>query len=56
MQVLRSSADLTKEEMSLAIDRFKKWAAEQGMYLPDPEDEALLSMIQVEMGKVRKYL
>lgn len=56
VQVLRSSADLTKEEMSLAIDRFKKWAAEQGMYLPDPEDEALLSMIQVEMGKVRKYL
>lgn len=56
VQVLRSSADLTKEEMSIAIDRFKQWAAEQGMYLPEPEDEAVLAMLQVEMGKVRRYL
>lgn len=56
VQVLRSTADLTKEEMSTAIDRFKRWAAEQGMYLPEPGDDALLREIEIEMAKMRKYL
>ena len=56
VQVLRSSADLTKEEMSEAIGRFKRWAAEQGMYLPEPGDEALLHQIEIEMAKIRQYL
>lgn len=56
VEELRSTADLTKEEMSTAIDRFKRWAAEQGMYLPEPGDEALLREIEIEMAKMRKYL
>lgn len=56
VEVLRSSADLTKEEMSLAIDRFKRWAAENGMYLPEPGDEALLREIEIEMGRMKGYL
>jgi hypothetical protein len=53
---LRSSADLTKEEMSVAIDRFKQWGREQGMYMPEPQDEALLRDIEIEMGRMRRYL
>lgn len=56
IMVLRSSADLTKEEMSLAIDRFKKWGADNGMYLPNPEDISLLKEIEVEMGRMKSYL
>jgi hypothetical protein len=34
---LRSSADLTTEEMAQSIDRFKRFAAEGGIYLPDAD-------------------
>ena len=52
----RSSAELTKEEMSMAIDRFKKWGREQGMYMPEPQDESLLRDIEIEMGRMRRFL
>lgn len=53
---LRSTADLTKEEMSIAIDRFKRWGAENGIYMPAPGDESLLKMIAVEMERNKAYL
>ena len=53
---LRSTADLTKEETSTAIDRFKRWAAENGIYIPDPEDQARLRDIEIEMGRNAAYL
>ena len=48
---LRSSADLNKEEMSMSIDRFRKWASEQGIYTPSPEDIATISQITAEMSQ-----
>ena len=54
--ILRSSADLTKEEMSMAIDRFKRWGAENGIYMPNPGDESLLREIAIEMGRNKSYL
>lgn len=56
VQVVRSSADLTKETMSVAIDKFKKWAAENGIYIPEPEDEERLRDIELEMGRMKSYL
>ena len=53
---IRSTADLSKEEMSMAIDRFKRWGAENGIYLPNPGDESLLRDIEIEMGRNRAYL
>lgn len=53
---VRSSADLTIEEMSMAIDRFKRWGAENGFYMPNPEDTALLKEIEIEMGRLKMYL
>ena len=53
---LRSSADLNKEQMSMAIDRFKQWGREQGMCMPEPQDESLLRDIEIEMGRMRRYL
>ena len=53
---LRSSADLTIEEMSMAIDRFKRWGAENGFYMPTPDDTSLLKEIEIEMGRLRMYL
>ena len=56
IEVIRSSADLTIEEMSIAIDRFKRWGAENGFYLPSPEDKDMLKYIEIEMGRMRQYL
>lgn len=53
---LKSICDLTKEEISIAIDRFKRWGNENGFYLPNPNDEALLRDIAIEMGRQRAYL
>lgn len=56
VSVLRSTRDLTKGEMSTAIDRFRNWAAEQGMYLPSPDDESLIASVEYQMGRMREYL
>ena len=56
VEVVRSTTDLTTGEMSMAIDRFKKWGAENGIYLPNPGDESLLREIEIEMARNRKYL
>ena len=56
IEEIRSSADLTKEEMSMAIDRFKRWGAENGMYMPSPGDESLLREIAIEMGRNKAFL
>lgn len=56
VEVVRSSADLTREEMSIAIDRFKRWGAENGIYMPNPGDESLLREIAIEMGRNKSYL
>lgn len=49
---LRSSRDLNKEEMSESIDRFRKWAAEQGIYTPSPDDLGTIAQINAEMSQV----
>ena len=56
VHVLRSTADLTIEETATAIDRFKRWAAENGIYIPEPEDAERLKDIELEMGRMKSYL
>lgn len=55
-EYLRSSAELTKEEMTQAIDKFRNWAATEGWYLPSPDDKTLLQSVEYQMGKQRQYL
>lgn len=53
---IRSSSELTKEEMSQAIDRFKRWGYENGIYMPSPDDSSLLKEIEIEMGRLKSFL
>ena len=54
---LRSSADLTKEEMSLSIDRFRNWSsAEAGIYLPQREDLDMMIYMRQEVERNKEYL
>ena len=56
IEEVRSSRDLTKEEMSLSLDRYKKFCADNGIFLPEPGDEELLRQIEYEMARAAKYL
>lgn len=56
---LRSSRDLSKEEMTLSIDRFRNWAAhELGIFIPSAEDRELAEKFVVEAGRTvdRRYV
>ena len=56
VQYVRSSRELRTDEMSLSIDRFKNWAAENGIYLPDAEDNAAITEAQTEIERYKTYL
>ena len=51
VEVIRSTADLSQEEMSMAIDRFKRWGEEHGIYLPTPGDESLIRDSEPAIGR-----
>lgn len=54
---LRSSRDLSTEEMSAAIDRFRNWSSQEaGIYLPAPNEEDFLRDIEKELNRVKRYL
>lgn len=57
VKYVRSSADLTTDEMSLSIERFRNWASsEAGIYLPDAMSQAELAALQVEVERYKTYL
>lgn len=56
ISVYRSTADVSKEELSVAIDRFKRWGHQNGIYMPNPEDISLLKEIEIQMGRMKTYL
>lgn len=56
IEVLRSSRDLTTHEMSVAIDRYRKWCAEQGVYIPEANEEENLASLEAELSKYERYL
>jgi hypothetical protein len=53
---LRSSADLTKDEMTLSINRFRNWSAAHEIQLPSPEEREFLTEILIESEKDKEYL
>ena len=57
VEEMRSTRDLSKEEMSTAIDRFRNWAAaEGGIHLPSPDEREFLNAIEIELAKHQNYV
>lgn len=57
VEILRSSADLTKEEMTTAIERLKFFAkTELGIYLPDALSEHDQLELLRQIDKQKNYL
>jgi hypothetical protein len=55
-QALKSTTQITKENLSIAIDRFKKWSSDNGIYLPDAEDEEYLAHLEIEASRLQRYI
>lgn len=56
-KILRSSSDLTTEEMTIAIERFRNWSAEvAGIYIPSPEEHLMVEQMEIEAQRGRLYL
>ncbi len=54
---LRCTSDLTTEEMSTCIDRFRNWSSkEAGIYIPTADEGAMLAKCEVEIAKAQRYL
>jgi len=53
---IRSTADLTTLEMTMAIDRFRDYSAKNGLYLPEPNEVQYLTEIEKEIDLVKQYL
>lgn len=53
---LRSSADLDTKELTTAIERFRNWSSNEGIYLPEPNEDKFLKQIECEMERYREYL
>ena len=69
VQYIRSTADLTADEMSRAINSFRRWAEEQGYYLPEANvdnegnmvfaskgDEEAFRQGEIESSRLDSYL
>ena len=57
IKVLRSSAELDTEEMSNAITRFRNWSSgEAGIYLPSPDEDRLLQLMEIEVQRNKNYI
>ena len=55
--ITRSSSDLRTDEMSLSIDRFRNWAAQEGgIYLPDATSKEEIASMSIEVERYKTYL
>lgn len=56
-QYLRSSADLDTAEMSLSIERFRNWAAQEaGIYIPSADEAILIQQMEIEIERNKEHL
>lgn len=56
-KVLRSTRELTTEQMQVAIERFRNWAASNaGIYLPSAEDARAIMQMEREVAAASKWL
>jgi hypothetical protein len=54
---VKSTSDLTVEEMSVCIDRFRNWSAQEaGIYIPSADEGTLLRQCEIEISKAERYL
>lgn len=57
IETLRSSRDLSVEEMTISIERFREFALREcNEYLPSPDDNRLIMAMDNEVNRNLKYI
>lgn len=57
VRYLRTSSDLTREEMTLSIERFRNFASgEAGVYIPTADEHAFIRQMEEEVERARAFL
>lgn len=57
IKTLRSSADLDTAEMSLSVERFRNWAAQEaGIYIPSADEAILIQQMEIEIERNKEFL
>lgn len=57
IKYLRSSAELDSAEMSMTIERFRNFASAQcGIYIPSPDEERLIQLMEIEVERNKHYI
>ena len=57
LKYLRSSSDLDSTEFSLTIERFRNFASAQcGIYIPSPDEERLIQLMEIEIEQHINYI
>lgn len=57
IKVLRSSADLDTNEMSLSVERFRNWASQEaGIYIPSADEAILIQQMEIEIERNKEFL
>lgn len=52
----KSSAELNTGEMTTAIERFRNWAASNGVYLPSPNERDFLLHVRQEIERHKDFI
>lgn len=52
----RSSSELTTDEMTIAIERFRNWAAGEGCYIPSPDEHRMVQLMEIELERSKEFL
>lgn len=57
VRTLRSSSDINSDDMTAAIERFRNWAStEAGIYIPSPDEHALITQMEIEIERNKLHL
>lgn len=56
VRVIRSSADLTPEEMRLSIERFRNYSSANGIYIPSPDERDYMEQVSLEVEYNKQWL
>ena len=57
VKYLRSSSELDSSEFALTVDRFRNWCASNaGVYIPIPDEERLIQLMELEVERNKKFI
>lgn len=52
---VRSTREITREDMTVAIERFRKFASDNGCYIPSSEEHEYLRQMEYENERMRVW-